>query len=663
MNVSKHVVGTTILTSAGLLLAGCGSMDDLTRHGALSSSATEPPRMRLADAVPKDKLTTAARQLAAEGLKALDRRDYAKASDLFNLAVKTDLSNSYLHFLNAVTYQLRGTSGESSLFPLAEQGYEMALQFDNSNWLARYYSGLLAMTQRNYAKAQTRLAEAALYAGNEPELLYDLAVAAYYNRDPKVAAAALEGLRRVQGGKADDPRVLRASAIVAAALDQTEEARNYLDRLRASAIGVEEMKEIEGRVASWKQAYQREGFIRTQMGGFPTTGGSIPGGGFPAGNNSAVPGYPVTGGYPGGQSLGGYPGGQGPGGYPGGYSNVPGMGAAAGMRGDFVEKQMAVVDVTIISTVEDNTHSMGVNLLDGLKIQFGNPIAQTAGYSRSDNLTFDNINPANATSTTVVTRLIQMPAVTYSLNIANANGQHDEVLARPTLVALGNQPSVFFSGQDIVGAAVSGGQGSAVQIQKEVGVKLSVIPEFLPDNLIKLNVVAERTFLAIPSTSVKFDFRLDTNKTMVNANVVMKFGETLILSGLSERDQSKNRDGVPFLQDVPALQYLFSRAESRDYYKSVLILLTPRRAQYTHRAEADVAAEKAKMSPEELAMAEFEAQYKPWFKPLPNVAEITKALESSTLYREFRTGDVAASWERINDHSSRLKAAVRFLYY
>lgn len=638
-------------------------MDGLTRQGALSSSAIELPKTRLADAVPKDKLTTAARQLAAEGLKALDRRDYAKASDLFNLAVKTDISNSYLHFLNAVTYQLRGTSGESSLFPLAEQGYEMALQFDNSNWLARYYSGLLAMTQRNYAKAQARLAEAALYAGNEPELLYDLAAAAYYNRDPKVAAAALEGLRRVQGGKLDDPRVLRASAIVAAALDQTEEAQNYLARLRASAIGADEMKEIEGRVASWRQAYKREGFIRTQMGGFPTTGGGIPGGGFPAGN-SAVPGFPAPGGYPGAQGLGGYPGGQqGLGGYPGGYSNVPGMGAAAGMRGDFVEKQMAVVDVTIVSTVEDQTHSMGVNLLDGLKIQFGNPTTQAAGFSRSDNKTTDNINSSNSTNTTVITSLIQMPAVTYSLNIANANGQHNEVLARPTLVALGNQPSIFFSGQDIVGAAVSGGQGSAVQIQKEVGVKLSVIPEFLPDNLIKLNVVAERTFLAIPSASVKFDFRLDTNKTMVNANVVMKFGETLILSGLSERDQSKNRDGVPFLQDVPALQYLFSRAESRDYYKSVLILLTPRRAQYTNRAEADVAADKAKMSPDELAMAEFEAQYKPWFKPLPNVAEITKALESSTLYREFRTGDVASSWERINDHSSRLKAAVRFLYY
>jgi general secretion pathway protein D len=345
------------------------------------------------------------------------------------------------------------------------------------------------------------------------------------------------------------------------------------------------------------------------------------------------------------------------------------MQGVAGMAGGtgFVEKQMAVVDVSIISTEEDNTQAMGVNLLDGLKIQFGNPLTQTPAFASSgtSSTTTDNVNAANSTGTnsSVITRLIQVPALTYSLNIANANAKRNEVLARPTLVALGNLPSNFFSGQDIVGAAVSGGQGSSVQIQKEVGVKLSVTPEFLPDNLIKLNVIAERTFLAIPSTSVKFDFRLDTNKTMVNANVVMKFGETLILSGLSERDQTKDRDGVPVLQDVPIVQYLFSRNVTRDYYKSVLILLTPRRTQYTNRAEADIAAERATMTPSEVSMAEFEDKYKPWFKPTPNVGEITQALEGGTLYREFRTGDIAASWKRIETTEDRLRAAVRFLYY
>jgi hypothetical protein len=538
----------------------------------------------------------------------------------------------------------------------------MATQFDASNWLARYYSGLLAMQQRDFAKAKLRLADAALYAGNEPELLYDLAVAAYYDRDPKVAAAALEGLRIAMQARPEDPTVLRASAIVAASLNNKGEAENYLSRLRKAAVGADDVKQVELRVDSWLRSYQRAGMMKTQSRsggaqGFTQT--QFPSNNFPgAGGNTGFPSAGANNPY-GNTMQGGIPGMQ-------GLPGMPGQGGVGGGTG-FVEKQMAVVDVSIISTEEDNTQAMGVNLLDGLKIQFGNPLTQTPAFSKTNgaNATTDNLNLANSsdTNSSVITRLIQVPALTYSLNIANANAKRNEVLARPTLVALGNMSSNFFSGQDIVGAAVSGGQGSSVQIQKEVGVKLSVTPEFLPDNLIKLNVIAERTFLAIPSTSVKFDFRLDTNKTMVNANVVMKFGETLILSGLSERDQTKDRDGVPLLQDVPIVQYLFSRNVSRDYYKSVLILLTPRRTQYTNRAEADIAAERATMSPSEVAMAEFEDKYKPWFKPTPNVSEITKALESGALFREFRTGDIAASWTRIESTEERLRAAVRFLYY
>lgn len=646
---------------AALGLSGCETMGGVAKGDAGNPLASTLPKTNLFASIPKDKLTTAPRLLAAEGIKALDARDYKKASDLFNMAVKTDMSSSYLHFLNGVAYQMRGMQGESNLFPLAEQGFEMAAQFDNSNWLARYYSGLLAMYQRDFAKAKIKLADAALYAGNEPELLYDLAVAAYYDRDPKTAGAALEGLRTALAEKPDDARVLRASAIVAASLNDKEQAGNYLARLRAAAVGASEYKEVESRVDSWLHSYQRAGMVKTQARTtFPgTAGGFNPStGGYPATGNTG--GYPATG------TNGAYPGM--PGATPGAYGGTPGATGGFGAGGSgFVEKQMAVVDVSIISTEEDNTQAMGVNLLDGLKIQFGNPLSQTPAFSLTSggSTTTDNLNSANNTSTnsSVITRLIQVPALTYSLNIANANAKRNEVLARPTLVALGNMPSNFFSGQDIVGAAVSGGQGSSVQIQKEVGVKLSVTPEFLPDNLIKLNVIAERTFLAIPSTSVKFDFRLDTNKTMVNANVVMKFGETLILSGLSERDQTKDRDGVPVLQDVPIVQYLFSRNVTRDYYKSVLILLTPRRTQYTNRAEADIAAERATMTPGDVAMAEFEDKFKPWFKPTPNVGEITKALESGALFREFRTGDIAASWTRIESTEERLRSAVRFLYY
>lgn len=665
MAARKKVASISVI-GLSFFLGGCQtlSVGGASRNEGLPPSLAElMPKTNLLEAIPKEKLNTASRQLAAEGIKALDARDYRKASDIFNLAVKTDITNSYLHFLNGVAYQFRGVTGESGLFPLAEQGYQMAVRFDNSNWLARYYAGLLAMYQRNFGEAQRKFAEAALYAGQKPDLLYDLAVASYYNHDPVTASGALAGLRELQGSTVD-PRVLRASAIVAASLNQSEDAKNFLDQLRAANARKEDVAAAESRVASWEQTHKRDGLIKTQ---FPGSAG-----GFPSPPENAFPG-----------SAGGFPPLQPDNAFPGSAGGVPPQpdnafpGSAGGFGngqppapGAFVEKNMVVVDVVILSTEEDNTRAMGVNLLDGLKLQFGS--ISGPAFSRS----FDTGNRAEVTSggfspgstgtstnNLTIARQITVPAVSYSLNIANANAKRNEVLARPTLVAMGNQTSNFFSGVDVNAAAVSNGQGSAVQIQKEVGVKLAVTPEFLPQNMIKLNIAAERTFLAIPSNSVKFDFRLDTTKTTVNANVVMKFGETLILSGLSERDQSSDRDGVPLLQDVPIVQYLFSTNATREYYKSVLIMLTPRRAQYTNRAEEDVAADLEGASQSDLALSEFEAKYKPWFKPVPNIGEITKRLENSALYREFRTGDLASSWQNVNSHEERLKAALGFLFY
>lgn len=630
---------TVAVIIALTFLAGCQSLNNKVFNDTTlpTSLAEQLPQTHLLDSIPREKLNTATRQLTAEGIKALDAKDYRKASDIFNLAVKTEMTNSYLHFLNAVAYQFRAITGESGLFPLAEQGYQLAIKFDNSNWLARYYGGLLAMNQRNYAMAQSKLAEAALYAPKQPELLYDLAVASYYNHDPKTAAGALAGLRELQGNTID-PRVYRASAIVAASLDQPDLAQKFLDQFRSANTSKEDIAMAMERVTSWQETYDRVRSIKTGAAGY---------------DPYADP-YQQSGGIPG--DFGGQV-----------VSEMPGA-SGFGAPESFAETQMVVVDVIILSTEEDNTNAMGVNLLDGLKLQFGNPDTLTPAFTRSFNNTVNNNNPNPLTSfvnsrSTTITHLITMPAVSYNLNIANSNAKNNEVLARPTLVALGNQTSNFFSGVDVNAAAVSNGQGSAVQIQKEVGVKLAVTPEFLPNNLIKLNIAAERTFLTNPSKSVVFDFRLDTTKTTVNANVVMKFGETLILSGLSERDDSADRDGVPFLQDIPVVQYLFSRNVEREYYKSVLILLTPRKAQYTNRSELDIAIEQADLSPEQLAIEEFEAKYKPWFKPIPNIAEISNRLNHSSLYREFQTGDLDGTWQSNTNHQERLKTALRYLFY
>lgn len=618
---------------------------------------------QLSNLIQRSQLTNASRQLAAHGIKALDERAFKKASDFFNLALKTDLNNSQLHFLNALSYHYRALEGESALYSLAEQGYAMAVQFDASNSIARHFRGLLHLDRREYAQAQHHLSEAALYRPDDAELLQDLSVAAYYNKDPKTAFAVLESLRDQGVNTLQDFNLLRGLALSSASLGDAERAKRYLDAMRKAGAPAPQTEFVSKRLKDWEASYA-SGMVKTQFGPGPST--QSPPGGFqqPYQGGSFQPGQFVQPGQFGQQRPGG------------------GVSALGGTQlGSFVDKQMVMVDVVIVSADEDNSNTMGVNLMDGLRVQFGNAAGTPAwsrgtvinrggtlagGATNSGGITTpaDLVAVDNSSTTRNITRQIGLAGVAYTLNIANASERSNEVLARPTLVALSGQTSQFFSGTDIVGAAVSSGQGSSVQVQKEVGVRLSVTPEFLPDNLIRLQVIAERTFLTNPSSNVVFDFRLDTTKTIVNANVAMKYGETMILSGLSERDKGVDNSGVPGLRDVPLVQYLFSKKSERDFQKSILILITPRRAQYVQRNQADVDEERSKMSDSERVQQEFDDKYRTWLKLIPNSAFINAGMAESSLYREFRTGDLQLpNWVSRKTHFGRMQSVLSFLYY
>lgn len=626
-------------------LGGCASLGG-SRPGDAAAAGyipvpVHPDALRLAESIPKERANTAARQLAAEGVKAMDAREYAKANDLFNLALKVDINHSQLHLLNALSYHMRALGGEGSLYGLAQQGYQRAIEFDPSNVMAHHQLGLLFMDRRDYASAVVHLMEATLYARGDADLLYDLAVASYYAKDSRNAYAALQGLRELEQ-RGIRPRTLRASAIVAAAAGDDAGARAFLKDFRASGARDEAANFAESRVNSWRDAL-RAGMSTVQFQVNP-----------PQQPPQLQPPAPLQFGFPAaGQPVPGQPAGFG----------QPQRPAAAGMGGGFFDKRMVMLDVAIVSTEEDNNDTYGVNLLDGLRLQFGNSQG-TPAVSRLTSTNTDLVSSVVTSSTRAVTRLISLPALTYTLNIANAQDRRNEVVARPSLVALGGQTSTFFSGTDVIGAAISTGQGGSVQVQKEAGVKLAVTPEFLPDDLIKLQVVAERTFLTNPNSNVLFDFRLDTSKTLVAANVVMKYGETLILSGLSERNLESSNSGVPVLRDIPLVQYLFNRQTKRDFHKSVLIIVTPRRPSYTNRSDEDVAADRAKLNAFERLQAEFEDKHQLWFKPIPAVAAAMKVLETSPVYREFRSGDLEVeSWTSRSTHAGRLKSALGALYY
>jgi type II secretory pathway component GspD/PulD (secretin) len=324
---------------------------------------------------------------------------------------------------------------------------------------------------------------------------------------------------------------------------------------------------------------------------------------------------------------------------------------------------MVLVDVVMVRTEDSISTTKGVNLLSALTLQFGS--SSLPAFSRS----FTSND--SGSGTTVLTRAVTVPALAYSLNLANAYNNLNEVLARPTLAAVEGMRSEFFSGTNLNAAVVSSGSvgagGSAVSLEKRYGVKLTVVPQILPNGKVRLSIDASRTFLKPPSANIGFTYKLEISEILANANVVMNMGDTLVLGGLSEKESTTSRDGVPLLQELPGLQYLFSQQSKTDFQRSVLILITPRPAAYTWQAdEARAAAEGAAGNAEqgESATNVLSARFGDWFKPYPNLASVFHHLSLADLYREFRTGDVTLErWDRMDTTRERLRQALDFLYY
>ena len=595
---------------------------------------------KMASSIPATKINTDLKRRVLKVIELVSQNKIEEASRNMNATLRLDPTNSYLQFFNGFVYQVMGKNGDTQKYELAEQGYKLAKQFDKTNWISNYFLSLFYIDQRNYASAKAELAEVLLFRADDKDVLLRMVAVSYYAKDTQTASACLDHLRAISP---TNPQVLRFSAIISAALGQTDKSNQWLSLYQDSRPPSEELNLTKESIHHWNLYYAKNPIPKSLDQTLPVN--DLTGEDLDLRIDSANAGLNAK------RSL-----------------NprliqvqTPAPAAPAGpvpTVADSVNKKMILVDVVIMTTEDTYTTNRGVNMLQGLQLQFGS--ASATAFSRAS-------STVNGAATTTITRAINVPALTYAMNLVNSNTNVDEVLARPTLTALEGVKSEFFSGTDITAAVVStgaaGSSSGAIQIQKSIGVKLGITPVFLPDNSIRLGVDVERTFLQPASGSVQFTYKLQTSNIRFSVNLIMRLGETLVLGGLSEKEVARTRDGVPILQDTPLLQYFFSNQTTSSFQRSVLLLITPRAPEFTYRSDEALLSENGGGDDPE-SLKELRARYGDWFKPYPNMASVFHHIEYSNLYREFRTGDVTLEqWDKLDTTFSRLKQALGYIFY
>lgn len=298
---------------------------------------------------------------------------------------------------------------------------------------------------------------------------------------------------------------------------------------------------------------------------------------------------------------------------------------------------MVILDAVIISQERSVTSSTGVNLLSGLSVMFSGNILD---YAR--NRTQDNRTDSSSTNTTQLNRslTIALPAITYSLNIANAQDSTNKLLARPSVLAYNGAQSEVFIGTEVTYTTVGENSNS---FTKEVGLTLKVTPEFGEDGTIKVTV--HTTFDAVAPTAAPgtFSQALATVKNRSDVVAEVQFGQTLVIGAGSSKRSSKTDNGVPVLRDIPLIKNLFNVENESDQETSLLILITPRKPARYDAATGQVenlVANRGGLTSDSPELDALRKRHSGWWNPTSNVLKAIHGLRGREVLKEFRRGDI-----------------------
>ena len=159
--------------------------------------------------------------------------------------------------------------------------------------------------------------------------------------------------------------------------------------------------------------------------------------------------------------------------------------------------------------------------------------------------------------------------ITSRINVAVSSGDA-AILAEPRLVARSGGEASFLAGGEVPIEIVT--PTSAAIEFKQFGILLNIKPEVDQNNTIRANVETEISAVD-QSVAVGNTPGFLTRRT--TADIMLESGETLVMSGLVDRELGRDTTGVKGLSSIPILGALFRSRAYRDSKTDLVIFVTP----------------------------------------------------------------------------------------
>ena len=231
-----------------------------------------------------------------------------------------------------------------------------------------------------------------------------------------------------------------------------------------------------------------------------------------------------------------------------------------------------LIEANIVEATSDTARSLGV--------QWGGRYANVANTS------------TYSVATGVAAPLAATPAGSLSLMFGKVGGslldmqlqalQQDgklNILSRPSITTLDNQTAYTENGEKVPYLSFDAEGNREVKFEDAV-LRLEITPHVIDGENIKMKILVKKDEV---DTSRNVGGNPYIYKKQTDTTLIVKDGETIVISGLSKRRSTMSDKGIPGIKDIPILGYLFKGEDKGESMEEVLIFITPN----ILKAEAD----------------------------------------------------------------------------
>ena len=205
-----------------------------------------------------------------------------------------------------------------------------------------------------------------------------------------------------------------------------------------------------------------------------------------------------------------------------------------------------------------------------------------AANSDSSNTTSNNPGSSNAVDSLAVNLSATNPAASIDFGIlsngnlldielsAMENNGQGEVISTPKIITGDKQSASIRSGQEFAFFnRDSDGLTSSTSFKQAV-LALNVTPQITPDDKVILDLDISQDAISGFNADIPI-----IDVTNIKTTVTVDNGNTLILGGVYQTNQSDGVNKVPLLGDIPILGKLFRRQSKSKQKQEILIFITP----------------------------------------------------------------------------------------